>query len=262
MCRAVEQAASDWDEAGRPVSRLWERGQLAAAVNDTGAHLRPPTRASGQPPAGTPSWRERLPGWLPRGDRTLATGKVELSQRARAFLHTNIRLDRRRRRRATTVLSTLLVAAIAVAGVAVTQQRAAQRQQPAAQFQQRMAIAHGLVTQADAAPRQRSSHRAAAAVAANAIHLDGETQAGLVSTLIGTRWAATLPGGSPVHTLAVAPNGQLLAAGMIVPSCGRGLRRPRTRWGASSPSRLSSRRTRFPLTRTPCSRRSRARTLG
>jgi hypothetical protein len=49
--------------------------------------------------------------------------------------------------------------------------------------------------------------------------------------------------------------------GMIVPSCGRGRRRPRARCGASSPSWRSSRSTRLPLTWTPCSRRSRARML-
>src|SRR3954452_22016027 len=31
--RGVEQAAAAWDAGGRPHSRLWERGQLAAAVN-------------------------------------------------------------------------------------------------------------------------------------------------------------------------------------------------------------------------------------
>ena len=42
---------------------------------------------------------------------------------------------------------------------------------------------------------------------------------------------------------------------------GRGLRRPRARCGASRPARRSSRNTRLPLTWTPCSRPSRARTL-
>jgi Novel STAND NTPase 1 len=37
--RAVEQAATDWDIKGRPSVRLWERGQLAAAVGDTGAGI-------------------------------------------------------------------------------------------------------------------------------------------------------------------------------------------------------------------------------
>ena len=37
--RAVEQAATEWDNEGRSPARLWERGQLAAAVADTGAHL-------------------------------------------------------------------------------------------------------------------------------------------------------------------------------------------------------------------------------
>jgi hypothetical protein len=37
--RAVEQAATEWNDAGRSPARLWERGQLAAAIADTGAHL-------------------------------------------------------------------------------------------------------------------------------------------------------------------------------------------------------------------------------
>jgi hypothetical protein len=49
--RAVEQAAAAWDRAAHPRSRLWERGQLAAAVNDLGARLQPAT--AGQQPV----WR-------------------------------------------------------------------------------------------------------------------------------------------------------------------------------------------------------------
>jgi hypothetical protein len=37
--RAIEQAAEQWAEHGHPPARLWERGQLAAALTDTGAHL-------------------------------------------------------------------------------------------------------------------------------------------------------------------------------------------------------------------------------
>jgi hypothetical protein len=35
--RAIEQAASAWVEADNAAERLWERGQLAAAVADVGA---------------------------------------------------------------------------------------------------------------------------------------------------------------------------------------------------------------------------------
>ena len=35
--RGIEQAAADWADSGRPAERLWERGQLAAALADTGA---------------------------------------------------------------------------------------------------------------------------------------------------------------------------------------------------------------------------------
>ena len=42
--RRIEQAAADWVDSGRPADRLWDRGQLAAALADTGARLeRAPT---------------------------------------------------------------------------------------------------------------------------------------------------------------------------------------------------------------------------
>ncbi|MBV9164349.1 MAG: TIR domain-containing protein [Pseudonocardiales bacterium] len=99
--RAVEQAATEWTTHDRPPARLWERGQLAAALADTGAHLR----------AGE-----------------LITDRVELSPTARTFLHTSIRRDRLRRGRAITVLSVLLVLALVAAGFAVAQQRNAEQQ--------------------------------------------------------------------------------------------------------------------------------------
>jgi hypothetical protein len=206
MRRAVEQAATEWDENGRPSSRLWERGQLAAAVNDTGARLRPAGQSSSRrPPAVTSSLPRQPLGWLPRGNRVLVADMVELSQRARTFLHASIRLDRRRRRRATTILSVLLVLAITAAGVAVNQQRAAQHQQ-------RVATAGGLVAQADAV--RDSDPRTALLLGIAARHIDpnGETQAGLVTTLTATHYAATLTGHSgPVDLVAFAADGRTLA---------------------------------------------------
>jgi energy-coupling factor transporter ATP-binding protein EcfA2 len=96
--RAVEQAATEWDTHDRSPARLWERGQLAAALADTDA---------------------RIQG----GD--LVTERVELSPVARDFLRASIRRDRYRRGRAITVLSVLLVLALVAAGFAVIQQRAA-----------------------------------------------------------------------------------------------------------------------------------------
>ncbi|MGB6161568.1 MAG: WD40 repeat domain-containing protein [Pseudonocardiaceae bacterium] len=103
--RAIEQAATEWGAEGRPVARLWERGQLAAALADTGA----------RPQA-----------------RDLASDHVDLSPRARDFLRTSIRRDRLRRARALTVLSTLLALALVAAGFAAIQQRAAERQRDVA----------------------------------------------------------------------------------------------------------------------------------
>jgi hypothetical protein len=38
--RAIEQAATGWHTQGHLPERLWERGQLAAALADTGTHPR------------------------------------------------------------------------------------------------------------------------------------------------------------------------------------------------------------------------------
>ncbi|MGH3887879.1 MAG: TIR domain-containing protein [Pseudonocardiaceae bacterium] len=98
--RAVEQAATEWHSNGRPTDRLWERGQLAAAVADTGARIDAGRRSAAGIPAGAPP-RRGLARWLPRRHRALVTDRVDLSPTARTFLHASIRRDRYRRRRAT-----------------------------------------------------------------------------------------------------------------------------------------------------------------
>ena len=124
--RAVEQAATGWNDGGRPPDRLWERGQLAAAVADTGVrYCRAPSQAASS------ATRGPLPWWA-RRNWVLASDRVELSETARAFLRASIRRDRLRRQRAITVLSVLLVLALAASVFAVTQQRAAERQRDVA----------------------------------------------------------------------------------------------------------------------------------
>jgi hypothetical protein len=88
---------------------LWERGQLAAALADTGAHLKADD---------------------------VVTNRVELNSTARDFLRASIRRDRLRRGRIVTVLSVLLVFAVVVAGIAIVQRRAAEQQRNVALSQQ------------------------------------------------------------------------------------------------------------------------------
>ncbi|MGH3913899.1 MAG: TIR domain-containing protein [Pseudonocardiaceae bacterium] len=199
--RAVEHAAQEWHAKGRPPVRLWEGGQLAAAVSDTGARLQ--TRAA---PAGTLS----KPGsarWSPRRRRGLVTDRVDLSPTARDFLHTGIRRDRFRRRRATTVLSVLLIVALAAAGVAVVQQRRAATGELAATARQ-------LIAQAESARATDPRAALRLGLAAHRIHPDGGTHASLVNTLIGTRYANTLSGHSgSVLSVVFAPDGRTLATG-------------------------------------------------
>jgi WD40 repeat protein len=223
MRRAVEQAAADWARSDRAPARLWERGQLAAAVTDSGARIRRAGRSNGQPAAGAPPLqRHRALAWLARGSRVLVTDKVELSRQARDFLHASIRVDRRRRQRGTTILSVLLMFAVVAAGIAVNRQRAAE-------LQKRVAIAHGLAAQADEARDRDPRIALLLGIAAQHIHADAETQASLVNTLTATRYAGTLGDHSDaVYAVAFAPDGHTLAS-----SAGNGTV---TLWAVSDPA--------------------------
>ena len=121
--RAVEQAAADWAGTGRPPERLWERGQLAAALADAGARLRSVRSAAGVAGRLRSRGAERS---SPAG--TLVVDRIELSVVAAEFLHASIRRDTRLRRRSVTVLSVLLVLALAAGAVAFQQGVTAVRQ--------------------------------------------------------------------------------------------------------------------------------------
>jgi hypothetical protein len=125
---------------------LWERGQLAAAVEGTGARRTARRSNSGTPEART-RWM-RLGRFRPYRRRVLVTDKVELSPRARDFLLRSIRKDRTRRLRATTILSVLLIFAIAGGAIAFVQQQIAEAQKENAQQQLRIATARQLITEA------------------------------------------------------------------------------------------------------------------
>jgi WD40 repeat protein len=202
--RAVELAAGEWEESGRSSLRLWERGQLAAAVRDIGArHV-----ASEEAARVEPGLRRSRPPFLqPWRRRILTTEKVELTPRAREFLERSIRKDRSRRWRATSVLSVLLAFAVAAALIAVGQQRAAQQQL-------RIATARQLISEAKGALDDDPLEALQLGVAAQAIHDDAETRASLVTSLISTQYAGALKGhGDLVGALAFSSDGKILISG-------------------------------------------------
>ncbi|MGH3569345.1 MAG: TIR domain-containing protein, partial [Pseudonocardia sp.] len=195
--RAVEHAATEWNEDGRPPTRLWGGGQLAATVTDTGARIHAGT---------TPPARQRF-RWLPQRHRVLVTDRVELSPQARDFLHTSIRSDRYRRQRTTTILSVLLILALVAAGVAIDRQRIAEQRQ-------RIAIAGQLVGEAEAARRTDLHAALQLGLAAHRIHPDDETRSSLLNTVAAGPYAGTLTGHSgSVASVAFAPDGRTLATG-------------------------------------------------
>ncbi|MGQ0774635.1 MAG: nSTAND1 domain-containing NTPase [Pseudonocardiales bacterium] len=194
--RAVEHAATEWNENGRPPARLWSGGQLDATVTDTGARI---TAGSASPPG-----RPNLARWR---RRVLATDRVDLSVKARDFLHASMRRDRYRRRRAITILSVLLILALVAAGVAIDRQRDAEQGQ-------RVATARNLVDDAEAA-RGTDLHAALQlGLAAHRLDPGDETRSSLVNTLAAGPYAGTLTGHiGAVESAAFAPDGRTLATG-------------------------------------------------
>ncbi|HWR49430.1 MAG TPA: hypothetical protein VN327_17735 [Pseudonocardiaceae bacterium] len=193
--RAIEHAASAWDQNKRAPVRLWERGQLAAALADIGVRTHAGSRSG------------PLVDWWPRRDGMLLTARVDLSANARAFLQATVRRDRRRRGRAITILSTLLILALVAAGVAFIQRHTAQQQQ-------QIATARQLLAQVDAARDADPRTALLLGLAAQRIHPDPQTHAGLVTTLSTTRYAGTLAGHiGPVNSVAFSLDGRTLATG-------------------------------------------------
>lgn len=226
--RAVELAAAEWDDAGRQSLLLWERGQLAAAVEGTGAR-----RAARRSDSGLPEPRStwtRLVRFRPYRRRVLHTDKVELSPRARDFLNRSIGRDRTRRWRATTILSVLLVLAIVGGAIAFVQQQEAQAQKRIAQQQLRIATARQLIAEAGPALDDDPFEALQLGIAAQGIEDNPETRASLVTSLISTPYAGTLTGHHDlVAGLAFSPNGKILASGSDDETC--------RLWDFSDPSR-------------------------
>jgi energy-coupling factor transporter ATP-binding protein EcfA2 len=177
--RAIEQAALEWSEGGHPPARLWERGQLAAALAETGVRLKA---------------------------HDVVTDRVELSPTARVFLRASIRRDRFRRGRAITVLSVLLVLALLAAGFAAMQRGTAEQERNVA-VSQRVAVQ---------ALELRATNPALAAqlgLAAYRLAPTTEARSSLLSTLAAP-YATRLTGyASAVLSVAFSPDGRTLATG-------------------------------------------------
>ena len=211
--RAVEFAAAEWDDSGRPADQLWERGQLSAAVAGTSAHIQRtspsnPVRLAESPSESPPPARSNR-----RRKRVLVTDQVELSSRAREFLFRSIRRDRSRRRRAITVLSVLLVLAMTAAGIAVVQQQNAKQHLEVATARQLISEAETVI---DDDPRTALQ----LGMAAQRIYDSVETRASLVTSLLSTHYAATLSGHDGlVDAVAVSRTGRRLPLAAPIGPC-------------------------------------------
>ncbi len=186
--RTVEQAAADWNSAGRPEHYLWDQERLA--VTRTALRM---ARDGGD---GSP----------------VASAIVELDDEALAFLdatarrvHATQQHERRRRARTITVLSSLLVLALIAAGVAVWQQQQASGAQ-------RITIARGMVAQADRIRDQDPRGALQLGVAARQFDDSPQTHASLPQTLTSTSPFRTLRSHTDeVYGVAFTPDGRTLA---------------------------------------------------
>jgi WD40 repeat protein/energy-coupling factor transporter ATP-binding protein EcfA2 len=174
--RAVEQAATAWHDEDRCVARLWERGQLAAALADTGARLQ---------------------------SREVVTDHVDLSPTARAFLHASIRKDRLRRGRALTILSVLLTLALSAAGYAFTQQHTAVAQRD-------LALSRQAADQALALRATNPALAAQLALAAYRHSPNAETRSSLLSTSADHYATRLTSHTATVKSVGFSPDGHIL----------------------------------------------------
>ena len=194
--RAVEHAATEWHENDRPPARLWGGGQLAATVTDTGARIRAGTALTDTAP------KSGSTRWLPQRHRALVSDRVDLSRKAREFLHASIRRDRSRRLRTITVLSVSLVVALAAAGFAFIQQSTAEDRQL-------LATARQLVAQADSVRNTDPRTALQLAIAAQRIHPSSAPITRLTNTLTTTHCLGALTGHTnSASSVAFAPGGR------------------------------------------------------
>jgi hypothetical protein len=170
--RTVEQAAAEWTSAGHSEHYLWDDKRLTATLSTLGMTI------DRSDPARPPL--------------------VELDEQARAFLaataqrvHATQLRERRRRTRTITVLSALLVLALIAAGVAVWQQNRASGAQ-------RLAIARGMVAEAERTRDQDPQLALQLGVAAEQFDASPQTHTSLRQTLESTPHLRTLTGHTDV----------------------------------------------------------------
>jgi energy-coupling factor transporter ATP-binding protein EcfA2 len=187
--RTIEQAAAEWNSAGRSEHYLWDDKRLTAARSALGM-----TGDSDRNPAAPPL--------IELDDQALAFLKVNAQR-----VHALQQREWRRRTRAITVLSTLLVLALIAAGLAVWQQQRASGAQ-------RFAIARAMVAQAERIRDQDPRGALQLGVAAVQFDAGPQAHASLLQTLESTSPFRTMSGHTnAVWGVAFAPDGRTLATG-------------------------------------------------
>jgi WD40 repeat protein/type II secretory pathway predicted ATPase ExeA len=184
--RTVEQAAADWNGAGRPEHYLWDQERLTATRTTLGI-----ARDDDSNPA--------------------APSVVELDGQALAFLDATARRiratqarERRRRTRTITVLSVLLVLALVAAAVAIVAQRAAEQER-------NVAVSQRVAAQARELGATNPALAAQLGLAAYRLVPTPEVRGGLLSTVANPDATRLTGHTNAVKRVAFSPDGHILA---------------------------------------------------
>ncbi|SNQ50152.1 putative WD-40 repeat-containing protein [Frankia canadensis] len=194
--RAIERAAAEWHAADRAETYLWGQPRVDATMVEVLGPGTPVSEHPSEPPA-------------PRLDSLAEEFVAACRDRARRTAEQQARAGRRLRRlriSSAGVLAATLVALL-VAAIAIDQERAATSAR-------RTAVAHHMVTEADALRTRDPEGALSFAVAAMALKDDDVARASLINTLTASRYTGGLSGiyagieGASV----LAPSGRVLAA--------------------------------------------------
>ena len=186
MRSSVEQSAAEWVAVGRPSVRLWEGGQLAAALSVMDVQI---------------GWASRF--WVRPALRV--PERAGLGATALDFLVASVRRDLLRRGRATAILSVLLTIAVVAAGTALQLKNTAQQQQ-------RTTVAQKLLAQAKTLRNADPLTALRLNLAANSIHSDPETRGDLLDELTRNHYTDRLATDSVTRSIAFTGN-YLIAGG-------------------------------------------------
>ena len=217
--RIVENAANDWEAGGRDSAALLQGRPLAKAMVDTGAELEPVTAAGEPATDGHPS-RAALTG--PWRHRRRLTTRVDLDDNAREFLEASADAEHSRRLRAKTKTVAIIATLAVIAATAVAGLYRAHGLQGRAEISERNAVAEQLIAQSRVSLAKSVEKSSLLQLLAGRKLKAGSNDILFYQMLVNSAGTFKIienplrdsgEGLVPVQSVAVSPDGLLIAAG-------------------------------------------------